>query len=61
MGSYLLGTTGEQELVGRAEQHSNGIPVLISAPAATAGFLALEAGRIALSMLPSSSARPRHV
>lgn len=36
VGSYLLGTTGEQELVNRVEQHSNGIPVLMSAPAAAA-------------------------
>jgi maleate isomerase len=52
VGSYLLGTTGEQELVSRVEQHSNGIPVLMSAPAATAGFLALEAERIALDHAP---------
>ena len=50
--SYLLGTTGEQELVSRVEQHSNGIPVLMSAPAATAGFRALEAERIALIHAP---------
>jgi maleate isomerase len=48
VGSYLLGTTGEKELVDRVEQHSNGIPVLMSAPAATAGFRALQAERIAL-------------
>jgi maleate isomerase len=48
VGSYLLGTTGEKQLVGRVEQHSNGIPVLMSAPAATAGFQALQAERIAL-------------
>jgi maleate cis-trans isomerase len=41
VGSYLLGTAGEQELVSRVEEHSNGIPVLMSAPAATAGFRAL--------------------
>ena len=29
VGSYLLGTTGEQELVSRVEQRSNGIPVLV--------------------------------
>jgi maleate isomerase len=52
VGSYLLGTTGEQELVSRVEQHSNGIPVLMSAPAAAAGFLALEAERIALVHAP---------
>jgi maleate isomerase len=48
VGSYLLGTTGEHELVSRVEQHSNGIPVLMSAPAAAAAFRALEAERIAL-------------
>jgi maleate isomerase len=48
VGSYLLGTTGEKELVGRVEQHSNGIPVLMSAPAATAACQALQAERIAL-------------
>jgi maleate isomerase len=51
-GSYLLGTTGEQELVSRVEQHSNGIPVLMSAPAAIAGFRALGAERIALIHAP---------
>ena len=40
--------TGEGELVSRVEQHSKGIPVLMSAPAATAGFRAVEAERIAL-------------
>jgi maleate isomerase len=48
VGSYLLGTAGEKELVSRVEQHSNGIPVLMSAPAATAAFRAVEAERIAL-------------
>jgi maleate isomerase len=48
IGSYLLGTTGEHELVRRVERHSNGIPVLMSALAATAAFRALEAERIAL-------------
>jgi maleate isomerase len=52
VGSYLLGTTGEQDLVGRVERHSNGIPVLMSAPAATAGFRALDADRIALIHAP---------
>jgi maleate isomerase len=52
VGSYLLGTTGEQELVRRVERHSNGIPVLMSAPAATAGFRALQAERIALIHAP---------
>jgi maleate isomerase len=47
-GSYLLGTTGEKELLSRVEQHANGIPVLMSAPAATAAFQALEAERVAL-------------
>ena len=48
VGSYLLGTTGEKELVRRVEQHANGIPVLMSAPAAIAGLRTLEAERIAL-------------
>jgi maleate isomerase len=48
VGSYLLGTTGEHELVSRVEKHSNGIPVLMSAPAATAAFRAVEAERIAM-------------
>jgi maleate isomerase len=52
VGSYLLGTAGEQELVSRVQQHSNGIPVLMSAPAATAGFRALDAERIALVHAP---------
>ena len=52
VGSYLLGTAGELELVRRVEQHSNGIPVLMSAPAATAGFRSLEAERIALIHAP---------
>jgi maleate isomerase len=52
VGSYLLGTAGEQELVNRVKDHSNGIPVLMSAPAATAGFQALEARRIALVHAP---------
>jgi len=52
VGSYLLGTAGEQELVSRVERHSHGIPVLMSAPAATAGFRALEAERIALIHAP---------
>jgi maleate isomerase len=52
VGSYLLGTAGEQELVSRVEQHSKGIPVLMSAPAATAGFQALQAERIALIHAP---------
>jgi maleate isomerase len=52
VGSYLLGTSGEQELVSRVEQHARGIPVLMSAPAATAAFRALEAERIALVHAP---------
>jgi maleate isomerase len=48
VGSYLLGTAGEEELMRRVAQRSNGIPVLMSAPAATAAFHALEADRIAL-------------
>jgi maleate isomerase len=52
VGSYLLGTVGEQELVSRVEQHSKGIPVLMSAPAATAAFRALQAERIALIHAP---------
>jgi maleate isomerase len=52
VGSYLLGTSGEHELISRVEKHSNGIPVLMSAPAATAAFRALEAQRIALIHAP---------
>ena len=52
VGSYLLGTAGERELISRVEQHSNGIPVLMSAPAAIAGFRTLEAKRIALIHAP---------
>jgi maleate isomerase len=48
VGSYLLGTSGEEELLRRVRQHSNGIPVLMSAPAATAAFRTLGADRIAL-------------
>jgi maleate isomerase len=46
--SYVLGTTGEQELTARLEKRSNGIPVLLTCPAATAAFRALEVRRIAL-------------
>jgi maleate isomerase len=52
VGSYLLGQAGEHELVSRVEQHSNGVPVLMSAPAAAAGFRALGAERIALIHAP---------
>jgi maleate isomerase len=52
VGSYLLGSAGEQDLLRRVEEHSNGIPVLLSAPAATAGFRALGAERIALIHAP---------
>lgn len=52
VGSYLLGTTGERELVSRVGKHAGGIPVLMSAPAATAGFHALEAERVALIHAP---------
>jgi maleate isomerase len=50
--SYFLGTTGEKELVARVEQHSNGIPVVMPALAATAGFRALNVERIALIHAP---------
>jgi maleate isomerase len=52
VGSYLLGTSGEQALVSRVERHSREIPVLMSAPAATAGLRALQAERIALIHAP---------
>lgn len=52
VGSYLLGTSGENELVRRVEQHSNGIPVLMPAPALTAALKALEASRVALIHAP---------
>jgi maleate isomerase len=51
-GSYVLGTTGEQELVARLEKRSNGIPVRMPARAATAAFRELGAGRIALIHAP---------
>jgi maleate isomerase len=47
-GSYILGTTGEQELVARLERRSNGIPVFMPAAAAAAAFRELGVGRIAL-------------
>jgi maleate isomerase len=46
--SYLLGVSEEQKLVKRLESRSNGIPVLMPAVAAVAGFRALGAQRIAL-------------
>lgn len=46
--SYLLGVSGEQELVARLEERSNGIPVLMPAAAAADAFRALAAERIAL-------------
>ena len=52
VGSYLLGTAGEKKLVSRVEQHSRGIPVVMSAPAAAAGFRAMQAERIALIHAP---------
>jgi maleate isomerase len=52
VGSYLLGTSGEEELIRRVGQHSHGVPVLMSAPAAVAGFRALEVERIALIHAP---------
>lgn len=51
-GSYVLGATGEQELVTRLEQHSNGIPVLLPGTAAVAAFRALAVRRIALIHAP---------
>jgi maleate isomerase len=51
-GSYLLGVTGEQALVNRLEERSNGIPVLMPAAAAAAAFRLLAAGRIALIHAP---------
>ena len=51
-GSYLLGKSGEQALVARLEQHSNGIPVVMPAAAAVAAFHAVQAGRIALVHAP---------
>ena len=52
VGSYLLGTAREQELVSRIQEHSRGIRVLMSAPAATAGLRTLDAERIALIHAP---------
>lgn len=52
LGSYVLGLSGEQELVDRLEKHSNGIPVRMPARAATAAFRELGVGRIALIHAP---------
>ena len=51
-GSYLLGTTGEQQLVARLEKRSNGIPVIMPCVAAVAAFQALAVRRIALFHAP---------
>jgi maleate isomerase len=45
---YVLGPDGEKALTARLEKRSNGIPVLLSCPAAVAAFRALAARRIAL-------------
>lgn len=47
-GSYLLGTPGEEALVARLEQRSNGIPILMPCVATVAAFRALAVERIAL-------------
>jgi maleate isomerase len=50
-GRYVLGTTGEQELVARLEKHSNGIPVIMPCVAAVAAFQALaDNGNITYTM-----------
>ena len=46
--SYLLGPEGEQALKARLEQRTNGIPVLLSCPAAVTAFRTLGVRRIAL-------------
>lgn len=46
--SYVLGSDGEQALKTRLEKRSNGIPVLLTGPAAVAAFRAFEVRRIAL-------------
>jgi maleate cis-trans isomerase len=61
VGSYLLGTTEEEELVTRVHRHSNGISVLMSAPAATAGFRTLEAEWATLPADILHLPRGRHV
>ncbi|HTU39310.1 MAG TPA: hypothetical protein VMF35_15030 [Acidimicrobiales bacterium] len=52
VGCYFHGRVGEQDLVTRVEKHSNGVPVVMSASAAAAGFRALGAERIALVHAP---------
>jgi maleate cis-trans isomerase len=44
----ILGPDGEQALKARLEKRSNGIPMLLTCPAAVAAFRALGVGRIAL-------------
>jgi maleate isomerase len=46
--SYILGSDGEKALQARLEKRSRRIPVLLTGPAAVAGFHALKARRIAL-------------
>jgi len=46
--SYILGPNGEQALKARLEKRSNGIPVLLTCPAAVAAFRTLRVRRIAL-------------
>ena len=46
--SYVLGPNGERALKNRLEKHSNGIPILLTGPAAIAAFRKLGARRIAL-------------
>jgi maleate isomerase len=50
--SYLLGPEGEQALKARLEQRTNGIPVLLSCPAAVTAFRTLGVRRIALMHQP---------
>jgi maleate isomerase len=52
VGAYFHGLAGEEELVSRVEKHSNGIPIVMSATAATAAFRALNTERIALIHAP---------
>jgi maleate isomerase len=47
-GSYLLGPSGEQSLVARLEERSNGIPVIMPCAAVVAGLRALGARRLGL-------------